>query len=51
MRGGENLDILVFVEVKTQTRRDFRRPLRAVNAERRALIIRDATEWLRLLGR
>ena len=51
MRGGENLDLLVFVEVKTRTRRDFGRPLRAVNAEKQALIIRGATEWLRLLGR
>ena len=51
MRGGENLDILVFVEVKTRTRRDFGRPLRAVNAEKQALIIRGGTEWLRLLGR
>ena len=51
MRGGENLDLLVFVEVKTRTRRDFGRPLRAVNTEKQALIIRGATEWLRLLGR
>ncbi|MBL6923362.1 MAG: YraN family protein [Akkermansiaceae bacterium] len=51
MRGGENLDLLVFVEVKTRTRRDFGRPLRAVNAEKQALIMRGATEWLRLLGR
>jgi putative endonuclease len=51
MRGGEKLDLLVFVEVKTRTRRDFGRPMRAVNAEKRALIERGATEWLRLLGR
>lgn len=51
MRGGEGLDLLVFVEVKTRTRRDFGRPMRAVNANKQALIIRGATEWLRLLGR
>lgn len=51
MRGGAELDLLVFVEVKTRTRRDFGRPLRAVNAEKRALIIRGGSEWLRLLGR
>ncbi|MDB4537121.1 YraN family protein [Akkermansiaceae bacterium] len=51
MRGGENFDILVFVEVKTRTRRDYGRPLRAVNAEKQALIIRGASEWLRLLGK
>ena len=51
MRGGANFNILVFVEVKTRTRRDFGRPLRAVNAEKQALIIRGASEWLRLLGR
>jgi putative endonuclease len=31
--------------------RDFGRPLRAVNSEKRALIMRGGTEWLRLLGR
>jgi putative endonuclease len=51
LRGGETHDLLVFVEVKTRTRRDFGRPLRAVNAEKQALIIRGASEWLRLLGR
>lgn len=51
MRGGEGLDLLVFVEVKTRTRRDFGRPLRAVNSEKRALIMRGGNEWLRLLGR
>ena len=51
MRGGANFNILVFVEVKTRTRRDYGRPLRAVNAEKQALIIRGATEWLRLLGK
>jgi len=51
MRGGEDLDLLVFAEVKTRTRRDFGRPLRAVNAQKRALIIRGGSEWLRLLGR
>ncbi len=51
MRGGKGLDLLVFVEVKTRTRRDFGRPMRAVNANKQDLIIRGATEWLRLLGR
>ena len=51
MRGGANLDLLVFVEVKTRTRRDYGRPLRAVNEEKQGLIMRGATEWLRLLGR
>ena len=51
LRGGDHLDLLVFAEVKTRTRRDFGRPMRAVNAEKRALITRGATEWLRLLGK
>ena len=51
LRGGQGLDLLVFVEVKTRTRRDFGRPLRAVNSEKRALIMRGGNEWLRLLGR
>lgn len=51
LRGGDGLDLLVFVEVKTRTRRDFGRPLRAVNSEKRALIMRGGNEWLRLLGR
>lgn len=50
MRGGENLDLLVFVEVKTRTRRDYGRPLRAVNRAKQDLIMRGASDWLRLLG-
>lgn len=51
LRGGPGLKLLVFAEVKTRTRRDFGRPMRAVNAEKRALIVRGGTEWLRLLGK
>lgn len=51
LRGGARMDLLIFAEVKTRTRRDFGRPMRAVNAEKRALIVRGATEWLRLLGK
>lgn len=51
LRGGEKRDLLIFAEVKTRTRRDFGRPLRAVNQEKKALIRRGAGEWLRLLGR
>ncbi|MEN8774343.1 MAG: YraN family protein [Akkermansiaceae bacterium] len=51
LRGGDDLNLLIFSEVKTRTRRDFGRPMRAVNAEKRALITRGATEWLRLLGK
>lgn len=50
-RGGESRKLLIFAEVKTRTRRDFGRPMRAVNTEKKALISRGATEWLRLLGR
>lgn len=51
LRGGDGLDLLVFVEVKTRTRRDYGRPMRAINAEKKALIVRGASEWLRLLGK
>lgn len=51
LRGGDYLELLIFAEVKTRTRRDYGRPMRAVNAEKRALITRGATEWLRLLGK
>ncbi len=51
MRGGPELSVLVFVEVKTRTRRDYGRPLRAVTREKQVLIVRGGTEWLRLLGR
>jgi len=50
-RGGPDLKLLIFVEVKTRTRRDFGRPLRAVNRDKQILITRGAVEWLRLLGR
>jgi putative endonuclease len=50
-RGGPGLKLLIFVEVKTRTRRDFGRPLRAVNHDKQVLITRGAVEWLRLLGR
>lgn len=50
-RGGDERDLLIFAEVKTRTRRDFGRPMRAVNQEKKALITRGATEWLRLLGK
>jgi len=54
-RGGEvdivcrDGDTLVFVEVKTRTREEFGRPLDAVNAAKRKLIIRGALAWLQLL--
>ena len=51
LRGGDDLNLLVFAEVKTRTRRDYGRPMRAVNAEKQALVIRGAMEWLRLLGK
>ena len=41
--GGDHLDLLVFSEVKTRTRRDYGRPMGAVNAEKRALITLGAT--------
>ncbi len=50
-RGGRDLTFLVFVEVKARTRRDFGRPIRAVNREKRELIIRGASEWLKFLER
>lgn len=40
---------LVFVEVKTRANEDFGRPLDAVDAKKRRLIIRGAMAWLRLL--
>src|SRR5438067_13742945 len=54
-RGGEvdvvcrDKNTLVFVEVKTRTRRDFGRPLDAVNAVKRKLIAGGALAWLQLL--
>jgi len=42
-------DDLVFVEVKTRSGENFGRPIEAVNAKKRRLIIRGAMKWLRLL--
>lgn len=44
-------NILVFIEVKTRSSRDFVRPATAVTSEKEALIIRGALHWLRLLNR
>jgi putative endonuclease len=41
---------LTFVEVKTRTRVDVRRPADAVNKEKQRLIQRGARTWLGLLG-
>lgn len=48
-RGGETLEELVFVEVKTRSREDFGRPLEAVGRKKQALLRRGAAEWLKLL--
>lgn len=50
MRGGRDLKQLVFVEVKTRTRKGFGRPLEAVDRDKQTLIERGANEWLRLLA-
>lgn len=50
MRGGRDLSQLVFVEVKTRTRKGFGRPLEAVDRDKQTLIERGANEWLRLLA-
>lgn len=50
MRGGEELDLLVFVEVKTRTRVDYGRPLRAVTSAKQSLIQKGGNEYLRLLS-
>lgn len=42
-------DTLTFVEVKTRTRTDHRRPADAVTQEKQHLIQRGARAWLRLL--
>lgn len=42
-------DELVFLEVKTRTTEDFGRPLDAVDAKKRRLILRGAMTWLRML--
>jgi putative endonuclease len=56
-RDGGELDIvardgetLAFVEVKTRTSVAFGRPALAVDAEKQALIIRGAREWMSMLG-
>ena len=50
LRGGEELNQLVFVEVKTRTRKGYGRPLEAVDRDKQTLIERGANEWLRLLA-
>ena len=50
MRGGRDLKQLVFVEVKTRTRKGYGRPLEAVDRDKQTLIERGANEWLRLLS-
>lgn len=50
MRGGAKKNLLVFLEVKTRTRRGFGRPLDAVNPEKQELLERAANSWLRELG-
>ncbi len=42
--------VLAFVEVKTRTSTAWGRPAQAVTLEKRALILRGASKWLRLLG-
>lgn len=42
---------LVFVEVKTRHSDQWTRPLDAVNAKKRRLILRGASAWLRMLDR
>jgi len=56
-RDGGELDLvvrdreaLVFVEVKTRTSVAFGRPALAVDAEKQALIVRGAREWMSMLG-
>ena len=44
-------ETLVFVEVKTRTRRGFGRPLDAVDVAKQELIERGANFWLHLLNR
>jgi putative endonuclease len=40
---------LVFIEVKTRTSENFGRPSDAVDREKRALILRGAMKWLKML--
>lgn len=42
--------MLCFVEVKTRRSLAYGRPVEAVNAAKRRLIIRGAMEWLRRMG-
>ncbi len=44
-------DVLVFVEVKTRTSLDYGRPSEAVDHEKRKLILRGASSWLRQLNK
>ena len=48
-RGGRSFEELIFVEVKTRTFRGYGRPLDAVDVEKQHLIVRGATEWLKLV--
>jgi len=56
-RGGEvdliyrDGDILVFAEVKTRTSGEFGGPAKAVDREKRSLIIRGASAWIKALHR
>lgn len=56
-RGGEvdliyrDGNILVFAEVKTRTSGEFGGPARAVDREKRSLIIRGASAWIKALHR
>jgi putative endonuclease len=43
-------EVLAFVEVKTRTSEDFGRPIDAVDAKKRRLIVKGALHWLRLLN-
>lgn len=42
--------ILCFIEVKTRRDERYGRPSRAVNEEKRHLVLRGALSWLRLLN-
>ena len=44
-------DCLVFVEVKTRSSEDWRRPAAAVNAQKRRLLSQTALDYLKLLRR
>ncbi len=51
MRGGDRLDTLVFIEVKTRRHQGYGRPLDAVTSEKKKLIMSGADSWLQALGR